>query len=145
MTTAEAEITIEAPSFETVYIPVCDPSLVYGAWPYPAYPPDYFPGYFGGAAVGAFGCGWITAPIVGPLWGWRHWNWRRHRIDIDQEQFAALNSNRPATATPSGRTIRPIATAFPIRNLQVRDRLAGARFRPDCAGASVDIRRAPLR
>ena len=41
--TAGEEITIEAPSPETVYVPVCDPSVVYGAWPYPAYPPDRFP------------------------------------------------------------------------------------------------------
>ena len=37
--TVEEDITIEAPTTEIVYLPVCDPSVAYGAWPYPAYPP----------------------------------------------------------------------------------------------------------
>ena len=95
VTTAEPEIAIEPPNSETVYFPVCDPSLVYGAWPYPAYPPDYFPDFFEGATLGGFGCGWFGAPIIAPLWGWRHWNWPRHRIDVDRDKFATLNGNRP--------------------------------------------------
>ncbi len=96
VTTTEPEIAIEPPSAETVYVPVCDPSLVYGVWPYPAYPPDYFPEFFDGSQIGAFGCGWFSAPIIGPLWAWRHWDWRQRRIDIDREKFAALNGKRPS-------------------------------------------------
>ncbi len=131
VTTAEPEITIEPPSSETVYIPLCDPSLVYGAWPYPAYPPDYFPDFFGGAAIGAFGCGWISAPIIGPLWGWRHWNWRRHRIDIDREKFAALNGNRAPIGDgvwghdPSHRH------GVPFRDPGLSARFAGATASPE--------------
>jgi hypothetical protein len=95
VTTTAAEITIEPPSAETVYVPVCDPSLAYGTWPYPDYPPDYFPDFFTGATIGGFGCGWFAAPIIEPLWGWRHWNWARHRIDIDHDRFAALKGARP--------------------------------------------------
>jgi hypothetical protein len=94
VTTSAAEITIEPPSPETVNVPVCDPSLVYGTWPYPDYPPDYFPDFFGGAAIGGFGCGWFAVPIIEPLWGWRRWNWSRHRIDIDHDRFAALKGAR---------------------------------------------------
>ena len=80
VTTAEPEITIEPPSSEIVYFPVCDPSLVYGAWPYPAYPADYFPEFFDGATVGAFGCGWFGAPIIdGPR------NFTVSRYDQDRE------------------------------------------------------------
>jgi hypothetical protein len=92
---AEPEITIEPPNAETLYIPVCDPSIVYGAWPYPDYPPDYFPDAFDGATIGGFGCGWFGAPIIGPLWGWRRWNWRGHRIEIDRDGFARLDGGRP--------------------------------------------------
>src|SRR4029077_14984954 len=48
---------------DTVYVPYYDPAVVYGAWPYPDYPPYYWPpppyiGY-GLLATGlAFGAGW---------------------------------------------------------------------------------------
>ena len=56
-------IVIEPAQPETVYVPYYNPSVVYGAWPYPAYPPYYFPpapGYYAGAALAtglAFGAG----------------------------------------------------------------------------------------
>ena len=36
-------IVIEPAQPDTVYVPYYDPAVVYGAWPYPAYPPYYFP------------------------------------------------------------------------------------------------------
>jgi hypothetical protein len=49
-------IKIEPADPEVVYVPTYDPSVVYGAWPYPAYPPYYWypPGYYhpGGAFPG---------------------------------------------------------------------------------------------
>ena len=36
-------IVIEPAQPDTVYVPYYDPSVVYGAWPYPDYPPYYFP------------------------------------------------------------------------------------------------------
>ncbi len=62
---------IESTKTETVYVPTYNPSVVYGAWPYPAYPPYYmyppdyvYPpgltftlGVFVGAAIWG-GCGW---------------------------------------------------------------------------------------
>ena len=44
-TTEEADkqvIVIEPASPEMVYVPYYEPAVVYGAWPYPAYPPYYF-------------------------------------------------------------------------------------------------------
>ena len=35
-------IVIEPTSPETVYVPYYQPSVVYGGWPYPDYPPYYF-------------------------------------------------------------------------------------------------------
>ena len=45
-TRIEESITIEAPSSEVVYVPICDPSFAYGPWPYPDYPP-FFPVFAG--------------------------------------------------------------------------------------------------
>jgi hypothetical protein len=131
VTTAEPEITIEPPSQEFVYFPVCDPSLVYGAWPYPAYPPDYFPDFFAGATVGGFGCGWFSAPIIGPLWGWRHWNWRAHRIDIDRDKFAALNGNRPPIGDGVWEHDLSHRHGVPYRDPQLRARFAGTTVSPE--------------
>ena len=36
-------IVIEPAEPDTVYVPYYDPAVVYGDWPYPAYPPYYFP------------------------------------------------------------------------------------------------------
>ena len=47
---APEEVTIETPNPEIVYVPVCDPSAVYGAWPYPDYPPYFFGNFFKGTS-----------------------------------------------------------------------------------------------
>ena len=36
-------IEIEPASPEVVYVPYYNPSVVYGEWPYPDYPPYYYP------------------------------------------------------------------------------------------------------
>jgi hypothetical protein len=95
------DIAISAPDRQTVAIPACGPS-VYGAWPAGGAPFD-FSGLFPGAAAGAFGCGWIADPVVAPLWGWSHVNWRRRQIDIDRDRIAKLGGNRP----PVSRVWRP--------------------------------------
>ena len=56
-------IAIEPTDPETIYVPYYDPAVVYGAWPYPEYPPYYwgYPGYIGAGLIGAglaFGAGW---------------------------------------------------------------------------------------
>ena len=73
-----------------VYVPVYNPTLVYGVWPWPEYPPFYFwpwPGFVIGFGIGV--------PIIYPLWGWYHWHWRHHRLDIDVHRFNQINFHRP--------------------------------------------------
>jgi hypothetical protein len=86
----EEPITIEAPSPQIVYVPVCDPSFAYGPWPYPDYPP-FFP-VFAGAPVG--GCGWISGPIIAPLWGWVILNFHTRHIDIDHKRLALFDRDK---------------------------------------------------
>ena len=93
VTTADQAITIEPSDPGVLYVPVYDPTVAYGPWPYPASPPCYFPGYFDD--VNADGFGWFGVSIVAPLWGWHHWDWRHRRIDIDRQRFAALDRSRP--------------------------------------------------
>ena len=66
-------IAIEPTNPDMVYVPYYDPSVVYGTWPYPDYPPYYWepPGYIGYGLLGAglaFGAGWALAN-----WG-GYWN-----------------------------------------------------------------------
>lgn len=83
-------IVIEPAEPNTVYVPYYDPAVVYGTWPYAAYPPYYFPapGYIAGAAIAtgiAFGAGvavgaWATR---GNYWGGGV-NWGGNNINVNR-------------------------------------------------------------
>ena len=75
---------------DTIYVPYYDPSVVYGPWPYPAYPPYYFPppGYIAGAAIAtgiAFGAGYAVARWAhgGNYWG-GGFNWGGNNINVNR-------------------------------------------------------------
>ncbi|WP_428489365.1 DUF3300 domain-containing protein [Rhodopila sp.] len=90
-------IVIQPAKPETVYVPVYNPTVVYGPWPYPASPPVYYPpppGYnLGGAlATGlAFGTG---IAISHALWGWGRPNWGGGNVNVNVNRFNSINSNR---------------------------------------------------
>ncbi len=92
-------IVIEPPDTNIVYVPVYDPNVVYSAWPYPEYPPDYFPAAFPDETTGPLGYGWLDLVIIAPLWGWHHCDWHRHRIEIDANRFGARNPAQPPIAS----------------------------------------------
>lgn len=81
----ENVIIIEPASTTTVYVPVYDPVVVYGTWPYTAYPPYYYypPGYVAAPRYG-FGAGIILGLAWGYAWGSADWN--RGEIDIDVDR-----------------------------------------------------------
>jgi hypothetical protein len=85
-TRIEETVTIETPSPEVAYVPICDPSFAYGPWPYPDYPP-FFP-IFSGATIG--GCGWISGPIIAPF----VLNFRTRHIEIDRKRLALFDRDR---------------------------------------------------
>jgi hypothetical protein len=88
-------IVIEAADPQVVYVPSYNPTVVYGTWPYPAYPPYYYPpppAYYPGYALAsgiAFGIG---VAAVGSLWG--DCNWGHGDVDIDVNRYNNINSNR---------------------------------------------------
>jgi hypothetical protein len=59
-------IRIEPADPEVVYVPTYDPSVVYGTWPYPAYPPYYWypPGYIYSGALLAFAVGIVVGAAL---------------------------------------------------------------------------------
>jgi hypothetical protein len=86
-------IVIESPSPQVIYVPIYNPTVVYGTWAYPAYPPAYYypPGYAAGTALLSFGAGMA----VGVAWGyaWGHSDWRGGDVDIDVNRNTNINNN----------------------------------------------------
>ncbi|MGZ7060569.1 MAG: DUF3300 domain-containing protein, partial [Candidatus Angelobacter sp.] len=83
-------IVIEPTEPNTVYVPYYDPAVVYGGWPYPAYPPYYFPppGYIAGGIIAggiAFGTGYALGRWAsgGNYWGGGV-NWGGNNININR-------------------------------------------------------------
>lgn len=87
-------IEIEPASPDVVYVPYYEPAVVYGAWPYPAYPPYYFPppaGYIVGGAI-ATGLAWGAAYAIGHEI-WDDFDWRHGNIDIDRNVNINVDRN----------------------------------------------------
>jgi hypothetical protein len=78
---------------DTVYVPVYEPSVVYGTWWYPDYPPYYW-GYPGAVFTDGFFWGAAGIAIAGGIWGWNHWDWHNRRIDIDANRWNRIDVNR---------------------------------------------------
>jgi len=98
-TTTEV-IVIQPANPQVVYVPTYQPTVVYGTWPYPAYPPYYYPappgayfasGFFWGAAItaglyyGFGGCGWHGGDIDVDV---------NKNVDIKNEYNRNNNNNR---------------------------------------------------
>ena len=88
----EKIIKIEPASPQVVYVPSYNPTVVYGAWPYPAYPPYYYypPGYVA-TSMFAFGAG----VAMGAAWGyaWGNCNWGGGDVDVDVNRNTNINNN----------------------------------------------------
>jgi hypothetical protein len=90
-------IIIEPTEPNTIYVPYYEPAVVYGAWPYPAYPPYYFaaPGYIAAGIIRtgiAFGAGYALGRWAsgGYYWG-GGCNWGNRNIIVNRP----ININRP--------------------------------------------------
>jgi hypothetical protein len=83
-------IAIESAAPDKMYVPYYDPAVVYGAWPYPDYPPDYYypPGYYAGGLLAtgiAFGAGYALGRWAGDYWGGRiNWGGGGNNIQINR-------------------------------------------------------------
>jgi hypothetical protein len=82
-------IIIEPADPQVVYVPAYNPTIVYGAWPYPAYPPYYYypPYYAPGAAFFSFSIG---VAVGASLWG--GCNWGHSDIDINVNNYNKFNN-----------------------------------------------------
>jgi len=81
-------IKIEPADPQVVYVPTYNPTVVYGAWPYPAYPPYYYypPGYVAGTAIFSFAVG---VAVGNAMWG--HCNWHGGNVNINVNRYNNFN------------------------------------------------------
>ena len=86
-------IVIESPQPEVVYVPAYDPTVVFGPWWYPAFPPFFF---LPPPRVVVFGrIGFWPGVRVSRTWGyaWGSWDWRRHYINVNVNRQININRN----------------------------------------------------
>jgi Protein of unknown function (DUF3300) len=93
-------IVIQPANPQIVYVPTYNPTVVYGTWPYPAYPPYYYPpppAYYPGSAFlsgMAFAAG---VAVVGNLWGWGNCNWGygnvNSSVNVNVNRYNQININ----------------------------------------------------
>ncbi|BAN22772.1 DUF3300 domain-containing protein [Caballeronia insecticola] len=97
--TSVTTIQIEPANPQVVYVPTYNPTVVYGTWPYPAYPPVYVPpppGYaMASAFVGglAFGAG---VAVANSLWG--NCDWNRGDVNVNVNRYNNINVNNRLNA-----------------------------------------------
>jgi len=80
-------IKIEPANPQVVYVPTYNPTVVYGTWWYPAYPPYYYypPGYVAAGVAWGF----VAGAAAGAIWG--NWNWGGGNVDIDVNRYNNFN------------------------------------------------------
>ena len=105
-------IDIEPAQAQYVYVPVYDPSVIYGPWLDPGYPPDYWypPAFYGYPDLSAgivsgifFG---LPCLISSNHWGWARPNWRGHDITVDVHNNYFANRPQYADRLTNGRWTR---------------------------------------
>jgi len=90
----ENYIVIEPASPDVIYVPVYQPTVVYGSWWYPSYPPYYW--YYGRPAS-AFVSGFFWGAgiaVAANIWDWGRCDWGRRDIDINVNKYNKINANR---------------------------------------------------
>ena len=103
-------ITIQPANPQVVYVPTYNPTVVYGAWPYPAYPPYayYPPGYVAGTALLSFGVGMA---VGGALWG--NCNWGGGDVNINNSNYNNFTKNVNNSNRQNQISKRPTAAREP--------------------------------
>ncbi|MGV2287138.1 DUF3300 domain-containing protein [Trinickia sp. YCB016] len=96
----QSTIQIVPANPQVVYVPTYNPTVVYGAWPYPAYPPVYVPpppGYaFASGVAAGIGFG-VGVAVTNALWGGFDWN--HHDVNINVNHYNNINVNHRIDAT----------------------------------------------
>jgi Protein of unknown function (DUF3300) len=87
--------TIESANPDQYYLPIYDPGVVYGAWPYSDYQPFYWypSGYYPGSGFG-FAAAILTGAAI-----WGGVDWLRHNVNINPLRYNQFNRTNIAGNT----------------------------------------------
>ena len=96
-------VRIEPANPEVIYVPAYNPTVVYGSWPAPAYPPYYWPpppAYYPGAAL-ATGFAWgVGLAAAGAIFS--NVNWGGGDVNINVNKAANIDRNFDRTKVQGG-------------------------------------------
>jgi Protein of unknown function (DUF3300) len=96
-------IKIEPANPQVIYVPAYNPTIVYGAWMYPGFPPYYWPPpplyYPGGALVRGFAWG-VGVAAAGAMFG--GCNWGRGDVNINVNRATNIDRNFNRTNVGGG-------------------------------------------
>jgi hypothetical protein len=88
-------VVIQPADPQVVYVPSYNPTVVYGAWAYPSYPPYYYPpppgSVFATSLVAGIGFG-LGVAAVDSMWG--GFNWGHNDVDINVNRYNNVNVNQ---------------------------------------------------
>jgi hypothetical protein len=111
---------IESTNPDEYYVPIYDPGVVYGSWPYPDYSPYYWypPGYAAGN-VFSFATGVLVGSAI-----WGNINWNRNFVQINPLRYNNFNRTNIAngnwTHNPAHRGAVPYRDAGVANDLTSR-------------------------
>jgi len=121
-------IAIQPAQPQTVFVPVYDPNLVFGTWPYAAHPPVWFPPPPGWGLANALLTGLAFAggvALVGSLWGWATPSWGRGSVNVNVNRFNSININRNQINSNVWRHDSFHRQGVAYRNAEIRNRYRG--------------------
>jgi hypothetical protein len=127
-------IKIEPADPQVIYVPAYNPTIVYGAWGYPAYPPYYWPPspyyYPGGAFVAGFAWG-VGIAAAGAFYS--NCNWRGGDVNVNVNR--ATNIDRSYNRTNVGTGGKWQHDASHRKGVSYRDSASRERYSKGVGGA----------
>jgi hypothetical protein len=103
VTAVDKAIALTPADPAVVYVPVYNPALVFGPWPYPDHPPGFIEppaGFRAGGADMSRGIGFsIGFGVVASLWGWSHPDWAQGTVTINTAAYDRIDRYGPHVAS----------------------------------------------
>jgi hypothetical protein len=143
----EKIIRIEPADPEVIYVPTYNPTVVYGGWPYPAYPPyAYYPPGYVASSMMWFGAGMALGAAWSGAWGygWGNNDYHGGNVNIDNSRNNNFNNKidrgKNASQLPSGGKGNWQHRPEHRKGVSYRDQATGQRFNRASTSDSIKSR-----